>query len=236
MPTLDPSQYSGPVRGSACGCNDGEQVTAGPSLLPGGDACVPEGETAPENEPVSDESYQCGFGVSLQATVDRVNRITHELGLRPYRVFLVWQERNEQSRDFVEVYRLELTPVRMVSLDSVDLQLSQAGLSADGGVALREISPRQVSEDTLRGWLNGQRWGHDDPDREFFYEIVLHPRCSADPAQRRRRFIIGSEPHFEGAAFEFRVGLVDQEADRSRDGFDQSVGDQPVLDGPVLVT
>jgi len=182
---------------------------------------------------VTSEKYQCSPGVTLQAGVDRARRISHTLGFRPYRVWLVWQER-DRKRKFNEVCRVELVPVRVIALDAVDLDLSQGGLQPDGGVSLREISPLQVTEDTLRGYLDGALWGADDPDREFFYEIQRHPRCAGEDEPRRRRFVIGAEPHHEGGALEFRVGLVDQEIARSRAGEDRSSTDE--ARAPRLVT
>ena len=198
--------------------------------MPSTDPCD---ENGPGNQPVCDDTYQCSLGVRLQPTIDRARRIAHRLGVRPYRVFLVWQERR-RTREWYEVCRKELTPVRLIALDSVDLDVSQAGLQPEGGVSLREISPAQVTEDELRGYLNGEPWGADDPDREFFYEVQLHQRCVDGATPRRRRFIIGSEPHLDGGAFQYRVGLVDQEIARSPDGQDRTApNDLPV---PRLIT
>lgn len=232
MPTLPLDQYGGPARPRGdCGCGIiGPASTEGPSLVPSTDPCD---ENGPGNQPVCDDTYQCSLGVRLQPVIDRARRVAHRLGVRPYRVFLVWQER-DRTRKFVEVCRKELTPVRLVALDAVDLDVSQAGLQPEGGIQLREISPAQTSEDELRGYLNGVAWGADDPDREFFYEIQLHPRCIDDETPRRRRFIIGSEPHFDGGGFQYRVGLVDQEIARSRDGVDRTVADERRV--PRLIT
>ena len=208
-----------------CGCAElpsSPPSATGPNLVPTVDACPPDnGSTPPGSEPITDEDYQCSIGVRLQPVIDRANRLTHELGFRPYRVFLVWAERN-RNREFVEVFRKELIPVRLVALDAVDLDLSQAGLQPEGGVSLREVSPLQTTEDELRGFLDGSLWGRDDADREFFYEVVLHSRCEGDPAKRRRRFVLGAEPHFDGPGFQFRIGLVDQEIARGRDGVDRT--------------
>lgn len=233
MPTLPLDKYGGPARPSGdCGCGvEGPATTVGPSLVPSTDPCDDSGLG---NKPVCDDTYQCSVGVRLQPTIDRARRTAaHRTGLRPYRVFLVWQERT-RSREWYEVCRKELTPVRIIALDALDLDVSQAGLQPEGGISLREISPTQTNENELRGYLNGEKWGHDDPDREFFYEVQLHQRCADDGTPRMRRFIIGSEPHYDAGAFQFRVGLVDQEIARSPEGEDRTVGDENRV--PRLIT
>lgn len=220
----------------ACGCDEKTPttpVTQGPSLVPSSEDCGPGPgeEQLPGNLPVEDEAYRCSLGVSLQGALDRARRIPHTLGLRPYRVFLVWQQR-DRDREWRTAVEMELIPVRLAALDSVDLSLSQAGLQPDGGINLTEVSPSQVTEDDLRGFLNGELWGSDTIDRQFFYEVRLHERCvSGDGVDsrilpkgtKRRRFIPGSEPYFDGASHQFRVGLVDQEIARDRDGKDATI-------------
>ena len=232
MPTL--KTFGGPPRPMGnCGCDDPtlsrRPSTTGPSLVPTVDVCGPDPadgeEPLPSNVATTDPEYRCSLGVRLQPTVDRARQINHRLGFRPYRVFLVWQE-EDRRRGWTEKCRLELTPVRVVGLDGVDLELSEAGLQPEGGITLREVSPSQVSEDDLRGFLGGSQWGADTINREFFYELVMHDRCperTAGEGTRRRRFILGAEPHLDGPNFEFRVGLVDQEVARDRRDRDQSL-------------
>lgn len=232
MPTL--KTFGGPARPRGnCGCDEPtlsrRPSTSGSSLVPTNDVCGPDPATGeaplPGNVPTSDAEYRCSLGVRLQPAVDRGRQVNHRLGLRPYRVFLVWQERG-RNRDWTEKCRLELTPVRVLGLDGVDLELSEAGLQPEGGIKLREVSPSQVTEDDLRGFLGGSKWGADTIDREFFYELALHDRCvdrTVGGGTKRRRFILGSEPFYDGPNFEFRVGLVDQEIARDRRDRDQSI-------------
>jgi len=196
-------------------------------MLPVSDPCA-EGEG---NVPVVDTTYQCSVMVGLQPTLDRARRVVHEIGMRPYRVFIVWQERN-QNRDLVEVARKELMPVRVDGLDGVDLSLGAAGLQAEGAITLREVSPAQTSEDELRGYLNGVEWAAQTSNREYFYEVQAAARCVGE-SPRVRRFILASEPFLKGGAGEFRVRLVDQEIAR-RDGQDRTVVAE--TGGPRLVT
>lgn len=192
-------------------------------------ACV----SGPGNAAVEPQAYQASVAVRLQCTVDRARRLSHTLGTRPYRVFLVWQER-DRNRTFREVRKIELMPVKLVALDSVDLQLEAAGLTGEGGVTLREISPAQVSEDDLKGRIDGADWAADDGDREFFYEVQRHPRCEGRDPTERRRFVLAAEPHLDGGKLQYRVQLVDQEIARDRDGNDRTVAPTPKR--PQLVT
>lgn len=196
--------------------------------------CVEQPNPLAGNEPV--ESILCTLGIDLQGIVDDGRRIAHEIGLRPYRVFLVWRERNEQSREFEELERLELTPVRLASFDGMDLSLSAGGLQPDGALVLRDVSPQQVSEWTLRGYRGGKPWGIDDPDEEFFYEVQLHERSLSDRQPRRRRFNLGAEPSLNGEGYEWRIGLFSQEVSSDPAGRDRTVepGQSPIQ-GPRLV-
>lgn len=248
VPTL--KAFSGPVRGPGqCGCEDassGPPVTQGPPLVPTtGGHCGPGpgGGQLPGNEPVTDAAYQCSLGVTTQPAIDAARRINHELGLRPYRVFLVWQER-DRVRVWQTKCELELIPVRVMDLDGVDLELSQAGLQPMGAIKLSEVSPAQVTEDDLRGYLGGRLWGQTTVDEQFFYEVRLHERCNPERASRlfppggpkRRRFTLGAEPFLRGDRFEWRIGLIDQEIARTRDGRDNSIDpNQRPYDLPRLV-
>lgn len=238
MPTL--KHYGGPARPRRdCGCDVPGLLpgTSGPSLLPpaSGDCGPGPGEPQlPGNAPVDVDEYQCSVAIGIQTAVDEARRVNHELGLRPYRVFLVWQQRDRQ-RVWSEVTRLELLPVRIVSLDDIDLELAASGLQSAGRLMLRDVSPAQVNGDDLRGRLNDEAWGQDTIDREFFYEVRIFPRCPTSPEPRRRRFIIATEPHHSGDNYEWRVGLVDQEIARSRTGADRSIEPKPAFERPRIV-
>lgn len=171
---------------------------------------------------MTDEQARCGLGVQLQPTVDGARRLLHEQGLRPYRVFLVWQER-EHGREWQTVRELELVPVKAIGMHEIELTVTPVGTLPTGPVKLREISLQQVDEDTLRGALDGEPW--DGPDREFFYEVRLHRRCASDPEPRRRRFVIAGEPEARATSFEWIVRLTDSMPARDRAGNDATVGE-----------
>jgi hypothetical protein len=172
---------------------------------------------------VTDEQARCGVAMQLQPTVDGARRLLHVHGLRPYRVFLVWQERDFSTREWLTVRELELVPCKAIGMHEVELTVTPAGVLPTGPVKLREVSLQQVNEDTLRGALDGQPW--DGADREFFYEIRLHQRCASDPAPRRRRFVIAGEPEARASSFEWIVRLTDSMPARDRAGNDATVGE-----------
>lgn len=219
---LGPDDYSGPIRGFAnCTCTQPSfaPIAGPPVYIPTVNPCA----VGPGNEAVPTDQFQCSFGVRLQSTIDRARQLTHQFGLRPYRVWLVWQKR-ERDREFEEHFRCELMPVFVLAMDSIELNSSVWGEDMVGGVSLTWISAAQVTEDTLRGYLDGEDWAAQSTEREFFYEIQMHARCLDAKTPRRRRFIPATEPHFQATSFEWRVALNEQKVSRSRDGVDQTIG------------
>ena len=156
-------------------------------------------------------SYLTSLGVTLQCTVDEARRLAyHTTGLRPYRVFLVWRRRRRDiapERPHQIIKRLELVPVNLVALDGTDLELTSVGLDAVGGLTLTQISPRQVSDDDLRGKLDGRDLVGSE--EEFFYEVI-HRQLEDQTDPPRRRYIIASEPHRDGEGFQYVVNLKAQ--------------------------
>lgn len=178
----------------------------------------PTGEALPVvHEPIQPCTYQSSLAVTLQSTVDYARRIVHGMGFRPYRVFLVWVRRNRRQ-EYVEFRRQELVPVMISSMNDVDLRLESVGLDPSGGVWLTEISPAQVDEKVLRGYIDGRELGDDE---HFFYEVVRQPRYPGE-LPLRSRFTVGTTPHFNATAFQWEVGLVSQAAERSTTGEDQT--------------
>lgn len=165
----------------------------------------------------------CSLGVRLQATVDRARRIPDRLGFSPYQVAMVWQERGAK-REWREVHRVNLSPAKVHALDSVGRELGENGNYADGQMRLSEVSPRQVTENMLRGQLPaGVQWGADTHDRELFFEIQRFRRCPTDPENPRHRFVLGSEVHHDAEQFQFTFVLVAQQTPRGDGGEDRSI-------------
>jgi len=243
MAVLGPGDFGGPIRGLAnCGCGEPagpSQITTGSAIyIPTSNACGggEPGGILPGNLPVTDAQYQCSIGARFQPTLDSARRIVHTLGLRPYQVYLVWQQRTRQ-RTWEEVHRCELMPVRVVNPEGIELTSAVWGEEVQGGFTLEEVSPAQVDEDTLNGYLDGKDWAEKSTEREFFYEIQLHQRCPGAPLpNRRRRFIHAGLPYFNGQRFYWRVELLDQKVSRSRNGIDQTIGTVYEDNTPVPIT
>lgn len=179
----------------------------------------PCGLIGPGNQPIRDCEYQTGLVPNLQSMVDMARRRTHTLGLRPYRVFLVWQKRDSQQI-YQEIQRIELVPVKVSNLSFVNYELGAGGLHPEGGIRLTQISPKQANERTLRGYINGAL---PKDDEEFFYEVRRIPMCEGEGDKPLvRRFTIDTLPHFNGGKFGWEVGLTDQEVPRTHEGEDRT--------------
>lgn len=227
MGVLRPSDFGGPIRGFAnCGCDQssGPSSTGTPVYVPVVDSCGINGVTLAGNVPVTDAEYQCSIGTQLQPTLDIARRVVHTLGLRPYQVFLVWQQRTRQ-RTWEEFRRCEVMPVRVSNPEGIELSSTVWGEDIQGGYTLEEVSPLQLDEDAVKGYINGVDWAEKSTEREFFYEIILHQRCPGAPlTPRRRRFTLSGEPFLNGQRFYWRLELSEQKVSRSRSGVDQTIG------------
>ena len=191
---------------------------------------------SPGNVPITEAEFMCSLGVRMQPTADRARRIAHRLGMRPYRVAIIWQER-ASKREWREVYRVELTPVRVVAMDSVSRELGELGNHAEGAMRVTEVSPQQVTEGMLRGQLPaGVQWGADTHDREMFFEVQRFRRCPEDPENPRHRFVLGSEVHHDAEGMQFTFVLQAQQVPRSPEGADRSLNTQRVKPGSKIVS
>jgi hypothetical protein len=185
------------------------------------------GQQLPANQPLGPNEVACSIAARIQTAVDRAEKIgPHRVGLRPYRVRLVWQERNH-DHEWREVTSLELYPVLVLGLDDVDLQTEADGMTDIGRVRLRKVSPSQVDEETLRGNIRGIQWSQDTTEREFFYEIQQLGRCVGEGEHRRHRFVLAANPHYDAENFQWRVSLHDQRQARTPSGRDVSVPQEP---------
>lgn len=199
-----------------CSCT---RSSAQPGCTPGGP--TPLSPPAPANtQPLS--SLVCSVLGGLQPIVDSARRIAHEIGARPYRVRLVWQERNAVTGLWSEVYARELVPVR-IEPGREQFTDEVAGQIPGGSISLREVSPGQVDELTLRGYLQGKPWSVDNPSREFFFELQQIRRCATDPEPERYRYVLDGVPELETDRMQWRVRLLAQYGRRSRAGQDTTV-------------
>ena len=203
-------------------------VTIDPStgrVLPQAGVCSP----GPGNEPVSDEDYQGSLGVCLQPAIDDARRLQHELGLRAYRVKLLWVGRDSKQRYSNTVLEVELVPVQVTTFTGIGWQANFVGMDTNQGeVVLTEVSPAQVGFDDLQGKLNGE----DPPDDvRFFYELEQIPRCAGRPGIRPGRYTPASLPSYSAEEFQWSIVLASQIVRRDRAGADDN-RDQVFDDDP----
>jgi hypothetical protein len=149
----------------------------------------------------------------LSRTVDRVRQIPVNLGLRPYRVFLVWEratgdERGEGKQ--VVMRRFELLPVPKVeSLDALSLSLTAGGVVPLGSVRVSRITA-SLTKDILNGdsipsvdqiagcgckvdtWALDKEWDHLPVKWTFYIEVVEDGR--GDDTPTRQKFALASPP------------------------------------------
>lgn len=172
-------------------------------------------EPGPWNDPVTDAQYQCSLGVRLQTTVDSARRISHQLGLRPYRVRLIWAQRDTRER-FQVIDQIELTPVRVDAVEDVGYDLGIAGRQLVGDLVISQVSPAQVREYQLRGKMAD---GQDPPDDvEFFYELERLPRCQQDAPIAPQRYTPIGKPGFDAPGYQWIVRLAAQQNPRGPEG------------------
>ena len=162
------------------------------------------------------------LGFDLVGVVDSVRGIAAELGLRPYRVFLVhavWTgSQVGEGLARVTSRREILPPPRVRDIDSVNRNVHSTGLTEEGDVVIDQISAR-IPEDDLTGRTPDLR----DPllprtskrNVEFFWEIrELRPSTPPPPA---RRFSPPSKvPVLSRDGMSWRVTLTKQDYDAGR--------------------
>ena len=205
------------------------------SGLPGCNGYGPEVEQAPANTPPVLDPYACSVLGAVQSAVDTGRLVAHSIGARAYDVWLVWQVRDGVTGKWVEDAKLQLMPVLVSGLSTVDQVVSSSGRGDEGQVKLTEVSPIQVDEQTLQGYRNGQPWGNRDDSHEFFYEIKQISRCGDPSTTPSRRFIPNGTPEFQADRHQWVVRLIDQFGERTSTGQDQTVSGGFVAPNPAVL-
>jgi hypothetical protein len=171
---------------------------------------------------VSERAYQESLGVCLQSAVDDARKMLHQLGLRPYRVVLVWAKRDSKQR-LTEVLReVELVPCTVTALDSVEWEVGLNGAGESGSVRLTDISPAQVGYDDLLGRAGGV----SGADVEFFYELRRMPRCAGEVERVAGRYTPSSQPSLDAEGFGWTIDLSTQKKPRADASTDQPDRDE----------
>ena len=155
------------------------------------------------------------LGESLGPAVDQIRQIATELGLRPYRVWLVhWLWAGPKGKGIPrEISRLEILPTpRVMDMSGVPLTLASIGLTEGGGIKVDKISQR-FSEDDLMGRTPDLR----DPVRDvtnregsdFFWEV--RETRTTTPPTKPRRFAPANVPMLRRSGMEWSIMLNKQE-------------------------
>lgn len=159
----------------------------------------------------------------LVGVIDDIRTIPAELGVRPYRVFLLhaqWTGGEVGEGQMHIVSRKEITPPpRVQDVSGINQVLRQGGVSEEGDVKVDEISAR-YSEDDLLG-LTPDLLDPNDRRRllrgvEFFYEMEEYR--DSDRPTAKRRFTLANTPTLSREGLQWTVTLLKQDGDRMRDG------------------
>lgn len=154
---------------------------------------------------------------SLGDVADNLRDVGVRLGIRPYRVRLVWTRWTGRRRGHgvEEVVRTEevLPMPKVDGIESISADATQWGVEESGGVTVSQISPR-YTEDQLRG-----RGPNGEPltAAEQFYWEVEAPGVGGSPGERRR-FTVATTPVYQPGRLHWVVGLVRAHEARERSG------------------
>lgn len=169
----------------------------------------------------------------LAAKVDRVRQVATRLGVRPYRVFLVWtrwtgEEEGEGER--VRVLEHEILPTPLVSdLSSIALSPMSAGALPVGSLRVTEVSAL-LTADVLKGLRKPSAAGASEPeigdDEDFFYEVVEDDRSGASVERRKMR--LAADPFLDAQNVQWILLLERRGADDDRSG-------RAALDGAAVI-
>jgi hypothetical protein len=182
-------------------------------------------EIGQEVRPLSPAEQPRTLGQLLGPLVDRVRQIKTDLGLSPYRVFLVhvlWQGQLSRKGDGIatEISRVEILPApRVLDMSATTELLSATALGEGGGLTVDRISAR-YSEDDLMGRTSDLQDPSMPrtslPNAEFFWEVVQDR--VAEPQAVRRRYVPAAAPHLDRSGVSWRITLSKLDYDRGRGG------------------
>jgi hypothetical protein len=156
---------------------------------------------------------------SIAPSIDKIRQIATDLGLRPYRVFMIhvaWTGARRGDGQPMETARREIKPTpKITNMDATTFMMRGYGMTEEGGVAVTRIS-LDFTEDDLTGKTPDlidpeiPRTGRQNAD--FFWEIVEARPTS--PQTIPRKYRPTGVPHRGSTGW--RVGLIKVTGDRSR--------------------
>lgn len=173
--------------------------------------------------PLTSQQAKNSLANRLGSRVDRIRQIATDMGLRPYRVFLVWDkytgdERGEgQDR---EVVRREILPTpRVTGLDGVAIAAFTGGMLQDGSVSLELVSVTYNLEELMGTAIPNPEEEHIPQPYSFYYEIREDGRGEAQPL--RSKFRLAAVPSRLPGKVQWNVRLERISVDNARNGSSQ---------------
>lgn len=175
----------------------------------------------PRPKPLTDEQAQRSFANRFGRTADNLRQLATKFGIRPYRVFLVWQKWTGVERfegDPVTLLELEILPTPEVqSLDSVAVNPLTAGMLQMGMVRVKEVSTSLTYEQLKGLAIPGQPLlDHIPQPFSFFYELREDGRSGVKTV--RRKYRLATEPTRDAGNVQWVLTLEKISEDRNRDG------------------
>ena len=157
----------------------------------------------------------------LVPQIDKIRQIATEIGLRPYRVFIVhilWTGDRIGEGQPQEISRREILPTpRIRDMSATTEVLSSFGRVEEGGIVVDRISAK-FSEDDLMGKTPDltdpalPRGGKHNCD--FFWEVQENRGVS--PAPVVRQYVPAAAPSLSRGGMSWRVPLSKRAVNRSR--------------------
>ena len=171
--------------------------------------------------PLRPEEVRASLMGEISPIVDDLRQIAVDLGLRPYRVFIVhvlWTGVKVGDGNPVEISRREILPTpRIRDMSATTEVLSAFGRVEEGGIVIDRISAK-YSEDDLTGKTpdlidpamtrTGKRNG------EYFWEV--QENRPGFPKTIPRRYVHAAVPTLMRGGSHWRIPLNKQNVDRSR--------------------
>ncbi len=167
--------------------------------------------TKPNDDLNAPDDPEVSFAEQMGAVVDEARALVMELGLRPYRVWLVvvkWSGEEIGRGDPVVVRETELLPTPLWDSRPIYSEMRSAGRVDQGQTRLREVSPRYTEDDI---------WGMFNPasGEQVFVEVRHDAR---DGNTQRRRHMVRGQPFRDATGFGWTVNLSTEQQARERDG------------------
>lgn len=159
------------------------------------------------------------LGRKLIGVVDRLRDLNSRLGFRPYEVRVVrtrWTGGERGDGQEIVIWEQPILPTPLIaSMDGVSRVVNIVGLDEIGSVRLSEVSGRYAE-----GFLSGvdETGNPQDPDTQFFYEVIFPTPGTISDGAPRRRFFPVSAPSYDATKFQWSISLQRSHVDRRSDG------------------